>query len=399
MRPRPLRIGIVGAGPAGLIAAIAGAELGLDVTLFEQASCIRRVGSGFGLQSNGLRVLEALGLLEAFRPKLHFCQTFCHRLSNTAEVCFDLTQLPIPHNAIAVVLRADLQAYLLDVARQRGIRINLGHRCTHLWFEGDRVTLAFANGETATFDVVVACDGTHSVIREALPLRVRKRRPRQAYLRGVVPLASRPGVLRSSWGPDGRLFGICPLPGAQTFFLCSAPLTGWEEIRAHRLDAWIESWRDHGVEVVTLLEAVTDWEAVHYDDKLHEVLLEPWYKPPVFFAGDAAHAMLPESGQGANCAMTDALVLMRLLARCARGDLSLEEAGKRYDAIRRPFVTRIQQQARRAATISQWRSAPARWIRDGAFWLAAHVKALTQRGLLLAAGYNPEEEPYLQPLR
>ena len=63
---RSRRIVIVGAGPAGLTAAIAGTRLGLDVKVVEQAPSFAPVGGGIAIQSNGLRVLEALGLLGDF---------------------------------------------------------------------------------------------------------------------------------------------------------------------------------------------------------------------------------------------------------------------------------------------------------------------------------------------
>ena len=56
--------------------------------------------------------------------------------------------------------------------------------------------------------------------------------------------------------------------------------------------------------------------------------------------------MTPNLGQGANCAMVDALVLMRLLAPALLHGSSLKEVGLFYDRLRRPFVTRIQSAAR-----------------------------------------------------
>jgi salicylate hydroxylase len=67
-----------------------------------------------------------------------------------------------------------------------------------------------------------------------------------------------------------------------------------------------------------------------------------WYKVPVFFVGDAAHAMTPHLGQGANSSMVDALVLIRLLASCGTDDSMPDLAGARYEKVRQPFVTRIQ---------------------------------------------------------
>ena len=67
------RVAIVGAGPAGLAAALALRRLGLEVTVFEQAEDYQRIGGGIVLHDNGQRVLQALGLLDSFRPHLQPC--------------------------------------------------------------------------------------------------------------------------------------------------------------------------------------------------------------------------------------------------------------------------------------------------------------------------------------
>jgi 2-polyprenyl-6-methoxyphenol hydroxylase-like FAD-dependent oxidoreductase len=66
-------IAVVGAGPAGLTAALALRRLGLEVTVFEQAKDFQRIGGGIVLHDNGQRVLQALGLLDSFRPHLQPC--------------------------------------------------------------------------------------------------------------------------------------------------------------------------------------------------------------------------------------------------------------------------------------------------------------------------------------
>ncbi len=73
MAMKKARIAIVGAGPAGLTAALAGRKLGLEVTVFERAPDFRRIGGGIAIQDNGQRVLETLGLLESFRPIMRLC--------------------------------------------------------------------------------------------------------------------------------------------------------------------------------------------------------------------------------------------------------------------------------------------------------------------------------------
>jgi len=94
----------------------------------------------------------------------------------------------------------------------------------------------------------------------------------------------------------------------------------WADILTKRLGPWIDSWQPYGTKVMTVLERVSDWHRVSYDE-VHEIRPKQWSNPPVFLVGDAAHAMTPNYGQGANCAMVDALVLITLLARAFQDGL------------------------------------------------------------------------------
>jgi 2-polyprenyl-6-methoxyphenol hydroxylase-like FAD-dependent oxidoreductase len=142
---------------------------------------------------------------------------------------------------------------------------------------------------------------------------------------------------------------------------------------------------------------VNDWSRVNYDE-LHEVRLDRWVKPPVFLVGDAAHAMTPNLGQGANCAMVDAIVLMRLLAESRESDGGLKAVASKYEAARRAFVTRIQSMARQMGMVASLRSPVARLLRDSALGVALRIPAITKSATLLSVGYNPAEENFLRPI-
>lgn len=62
VKPKPLRVAIVGGGPGGLGTAIALSKiLNVQVTIYEQASVLREVGAGISIGPNSWRVLELLG--------------------------------------------------------------------------------------------------------------------------------------------------------------------------------------------------------------------------------------------------------------------------------------------------------------------------------------------------
>ena len=395
MGSRHHRIGIVGAGPAGLIAAIAAKRLGFEVAVFEQAPDFHAVGGGIGIQANGMQVLAALSLLEPFRPSLRLCmRARLHGPPDTVLTDVDLGQLEVPYAGFGVVLRYELQSYLLAAARRDGVRIELGARCAGLDLSPSP-TLRFDDGTAHACDVVIGCDGIRSRVRESAGLGGRSREIGEAYLRCVAERRLDDELaIGEYWANDGRRLGMFPLVGDRTYLFCSVPLGGWEEIRTQRLGEWIESWRDFGAEGLAMLEAVPDWSRVNYDE-LKEITLPHWSRPPVFLAGDAAHAMTPNLGQGANSAMVDALVLVRLFAEVLAAGGTLEQVAGRYERLRRRFVTGIQRAARQGGAMAAWTSAPARLVRNGLIRTAMAIPPTRRRALRMTAGYHPPEQRYL----
>jgi 2-polyprenyl-6-methoxyphenol hydroxylase-like FAD-dependent oxidoreductase len=387
------QIAIVGAGPAGLTAAIIAAHLGLAPTVFERSEDFTRIGGGIVIHSNGLRVLDRLGLLESFKPMMCACRKLVLALGGEYEIVSDYDELPIPHNYFAVVLRYQLQEHLFTFAR-RFAPVLLDHRCTNVEVRQGRVRLQFTNGESAECDVVIGADGVHSQIRESLGMSVVRRPSGDAYLRGVAEVPSHGPEVREIWGSDGRRFGVAPLPEGRTYFYCSAPRGRWQEVLSQHLDEWIDTWSSYGERARSVLHRVRDWTAVNYDEP-EDIRLKRWCSPPIFLIGDAAHAMTPNYGQGANAAMVDSVVLMSLLARSLENGSPLAEVGREYESIRRPFVNRTQRAAWRLGVAAQWTSPFARALRDWMIRVLSQLRPLGRRDLLLVAGYNQREKRYL----
>jgi 2-polyprenyl-6-methoxyphenol hydroxylase-like FAD-dependent oxidoreductase len=386
---------IVGAGPAGLVAAIAARRVGLRAVVHEAAAGPRSGGGGVFLHSNGLRVLHTLGLWQGLSPQVATSQLITVELPDGRRLStFDYRRLDIPCNHGGVVLRQDLQEHLLASAREAGAEIRFGEGLDGLEQNADEVRLRLASGAEVSAWAALGCDGVGSPTRRALGLPGEPRALGEAYLRGVSRTAARQDAAREIWGRDGRRFGICPLPAGRTYFYASVPLGGWEEIRRLRLAEWLASWAPLGEEVKEILAGVEDWNEAHYDE-LVEMEAGGWYRGRVFLAGDAAHTLVPNLGQGVSSAMVDSLVLVRLLAG-ARSE-SLETLGRTYERLRRPFVGRIQRASRRLGRIARDPHAREVFVRQ-ALEKPPPPASAGPDGEVLAAGYNPRENEYFEDL-
>ena len=389
------QIAVVGAGPAGLVAAIAAHKLGFGVNVFEQAADFAQVGGGVMIHSNGQRVLAWLDVLESFRPQMvAVTQGIIEGERGKILTEIDFTEINVPHNRVAVVWRYQLQEHLLKAAREAGIEINFNHRLSDLNASDAMTTLKFENGGNAAADIIIAADGVNSRTREASGIEFEKNPIGEGWIRGASETHLSNKAFREIWGDDGRRFGIAPLTDGKTYFYARVPLGEWETIRDNRLDKWIESWQNFGVDPIKILRGVRDWQKINYSE-LYEIRAENWAKPPIFLVGDAAHAMTPNVGQGANSAMVDALILMQMLKQAENDNRSLTEVGRLYTNLRRPFVTKIQSTARQSGELAAKTSTAAHLARNLLFAASRNFGFLRRRNLLITAGYNPSENEYL----
>jgi len=397
-----MRVAVVGGGPAGLVAGIALLRLGLDATVLEREPGFGHVGGGVALQTNGMAVLAAIGVLDGLRPALRPYLAAEIRAGDgrvLARTSYGDAPIALPFGPPAIIQRHVLLDRLRSAALAEGVPVRMGHRVTALRRDGDGAVVMWEGtgaraggaGEEA-FDAVVAADGARSVVREAAGLQGTSHPVGEAYLRVVSQAAVGEGAVEV-WSSDGRRAGLTPLAGDETYLYLSVPVGGWDDIRRHRLESWKAGWADLGHDVGRAVAGVRDWDAASYDE-IAEVHLERWAAPPVFVAGDAAHAMTPNLGQGLNSAVVDALVLARLLAGTPD---DLDGVAARYGALRPEFAHRLQREAGRLGRLARLSGAPAK-IRDAVLPLATRIPGSTARTMRLLAGEHPPERPYLRPL-
>jgi 2-polyprenyl-6-methoxyphenol hydroxylase-like FAD-dependent oxidoreductase len=330
---------VVGAGIGGLSAAIGLRRAGWDVTVLEQVAVFRPVGAGLVLQANGMRCLDALGLGAAVR------------MQGRPEMSGG-TRRP-DGRWLARIAAADLERVLgtsaIGVHRAALHEILLGALPDDTVVTGAQVTAVDLDGLVAydgpvgpariAADLVVGADGIHSTVRRlmwpaAAPVHVGVR-----AWRGVTPVWDGDLVVAITWD-RGAEFGIVPLVDGRVYWFAAVNAIPGEPAGDEKalVQARFGSWHDPISALVAATETVLRDDLACLDEPLPTYVLGR-----VALLGDAAHAMTPNLGQGANQALEDAVVLAAFAGR--------PDGLATYDAHRRP---RSQQVAKASRVIGRF---------------------------------------------
>ena len=347
MTNKKLSIAIVGAGMGGLAVAATLRQAGFDVQVYEQASRFGRIGAGIQMMPNSMKVLRRIGIEDRLRAVAFAPYSHLNRDGYTGEMT---RELPMPESLYGAPYLCMHRAELHDALASAvpADIIHLGKKLVGLDQKGGQVTLAFADGTTATAGAVVGADGVHSIVRDIIvgpdaPIhrgRIAYRAVFPAHLMGGFDI----GRSRTKWWGSDRHIVIYYTPKAKSevYFVTSVP----EEA------GWVtkESWSAKGdvrelraaydgfhQDVRNVLEACPD---CHKWAILEREPLRTWSEGRVVLLGDSAHPMTPYMAQGAATSIEDAAVLARCLA-AVEGD-DVEGAFRRYEAHRKPRTSVVQ---------------------------------------------------------
>jgi 2-polyprenyl-6-methoxyphenol hydroxylase-like FAD-dependent oxidoreductase len=327
-----MRVGIVGAGIAGLAAAIALREKGVHSEVFEQAVEPRELGAGLHLWSNAVRALREIGLGEPVeREAVEIEWEYIHDGSGKRLVEWPVGDVSREAGApsIALTRPALLQTLLDELGSDQ---LHLDRRLVGFTDDGSAVRLRFADDAEETFDLLVGADGLHSVVRKQLLGASDPRYTGYTSWRSLVPVqddALKPTAVRQYWGSGAR-FVYFPVASDRLYIVClaNAPAGGRDEPGEARTRL-LERFRVFAEPVPSLI-ASGDEDSFLRTDIVDRKPITTWGRGRVTLVGDAAHPMSPNTSQGAGMAIEDAAVLARLLAEPDSGADSL----RRYERAR-----------------------------------------------------------------
>lgn len=308
---------VVGGGIGGLCAAIALRREGVLVDLVEIKSDWTVYGVGIIQQSNVVREMARLGVLDRYLEAAYsFEDVGIYDLEGTPLARIPGQRLAGPQYPANVgISRPALHQVLSSTAIELGANVRLGMSVESIEQDDAGVDVTLTDGTRERYALVVGADGVYSKIRGMLfGDKYKPRFTGQAVWRYNFPRDPSIDHLASYMGPGGNA-GLVPLSNELMYMFSTShePENPWfapEQLAPLMRDRIANI----GGLVGSLREQITDSSQVVYKPMEVVFVDEPWFKGRVLLIGDAAHATTPHLGQGAGMAIEDALVLSMELA-------------------------------------------------------------------------------------
>jgi 2-polyprenyl-6-methoxyphenol hydroxylase-like FAD-dependent oxidoreductase len=328
------RIGIIGAGTAGLAAAIAFARTGHSVHVFEKHPALATLGAGLLIQPQGVRALSDLGVRDEFGA----ASVPIDRLLGKNHRGWRLVDITYSTHHARAVSRSALAHLLLRAALAAGVEVQFNAQVERIDTEGGLGCIVCAAASKA-FDLVVIADGASSVLPAQAGLAVPSSLYKWGALWAMLDVEDWPHerVLQQRFRTTRQMFGLMPTERCggklRLSLFWSLQCHAYQNWKASSLDAWKNELLGLWPESATVVNQIHSHDQLTFATYYHA-----WPRrlahPPICIVGDAAHAMSPQLGLGATLAVQDALLLAQHVNASGVKDGALAFSKKRLPAVR-----------------------------------------------------------------
>lgn len=306
---------VIGGGIGGLTAAIALRRRGFDVEVIEKDPDWTVYGVGIIQQSNVVRAMADLGLLEEYLgAAFGFDHVDVYLPDGRRAARVPSHKLVEGRPANLGVARPALHKVLGKRTIASGAKVRLGVTALLLDDDGDGVSVRFSDGSEGRYDLVIGADGVFSQTRRTiLPDAPEPEFTGQSVWRYNFPRPADVDCLRAYDGPIGM--GLVPLSDSLMYMYVTTPEPGNPRYPREGLAAAMRArLKDAPPGIAEYAPLITDDGEVVYKPEECILLEGDWHVGRVGLLGDAVHATTPHLGQGAGMAIEDGIVLADELA-------------------------------------------------------------------------------------
>lgn len=325
---------VIGGGFSGMSAAIELRKIGVDVDVVEIDKAWRSYGAGITISGATLRALGSIGVLPSIVAG-GACTDGCDVFRADGHL---LATLPTPHLAgpeipgSGGIMRPVLAKILADATLAAGARVRLGCTFTRIDPAASHVQVAFDDGSSERYDLVIGADGLFSKVRETiLPEAPRPRYTGQGVWRAVVPRPREVERAAMFMGVRHKA-GVNPVSAQEMYLFLTEQRNVNEHVPPEQLLPQLSALLcEFSAPLIAGIRTGLGAESRIVYRPLEGLLLpQPWNVGRVLLIGDAVHATTPHLASGAGIGIEDGLVLAQEL----RASATLAEALPHFQARR-----------------------------------------------------------------
>jgi 2-polyprenyl-6-methoxyphenol hydroxylase-like FAD-dependent oxidoreductase len=336
--PSETEVFIVGAGPAGLAAAVTLAGHGVPFVLIDRLEAQQTTSRAAAVHAKTLETLEKLGIADNMAAAGRKLPVTTLRDRDKTLLRIDFSVIPSRYPFILALPQSETEAILTARLEALGGRIERGHEAVAVTPQGGAVSVAVRDAAGFQTRVraryVIGADGYHSLVRDSAAIGFAPGTYAQSFVLADVhmdwPLSpdemqvflAREGIALVVPFSTGRFRVVATqdnapeTPGVadvQAILDQRGPLSG--AARVHDI-VWSSRFR------------------------IHHGVAARYRAGAVFLAGDAAHVHSPAGGQGMNIGIQDAVALAERLAEVLAGRRP-EAWLDGYETARRPVAEQV----------------------------------------------------------
>jgi FAD-dependent urate hydroxylase len=340
-----VRIAIAGGGISGLCTAIALQKNGIQAEVYEKEKRVNEPDTGIILSGNAIRAFYIMGLGSELRSN-GLESDGCLLKSDFGNTIANFHYQPPAHIPnYLFIQRSALQKILLDALLPGSLHLE-----KHItdFIDDKAVTIFFNDGTMTETDYLIACDGAASSVRSKMFPNSSLTFTGFSCWRGIIEDAPfKVTAYTETWGSRGR-FGIAPLRDQQIFWYAVKKSTEENSLREWTpIDLLFNFFYYHDP-IQDILENTPN-DQIIYDDLYELKPLTPLQFGNILLLGDAAHASMPNIGQGASQAAEDAVYLSKWMSK----EDSVLEAFKKYTLHRQGRIKLIKDEMKIYGLASQ----------------------------------------------
>jgi 2-polyprenyl-6-methoxyphenol hydroxylase-like FAD-dependent oxidoreductase len=309
---------VVGGGPAGMMLGYLLGRAGIRTVVLEKHADFFRDFRGDTVHPSTLKIMQELGLLDEFLKLPHQKLSKIEGLFGSTLVHIaDMSRLDTPCPYIAFMPQWDFLNFLASKSeRFPSLRVMKNTEAVDLIKDGDRITGVVAETKQGPLrisaDLIVACDGRHSILREKAGLAV------EDIGAPIDVLWFRVGKAKDA--TDGVFARVQSGQMMVTLDRADYWQCAYVIAKGHIGDIKAQGIETFRAKVAAMAPVLGDHvsDVKSWDDVKPLTVtidrLTRWARPGLLCIGDAAHAMSPVGGVGVNLAVQDAVATANLLS-------------------------------------------------------------------------------------